>query len=145
LLAFVMAGVIGSIAAGAQRTAAPVLEVFKTPTCGCCGLWVEHLRAEGFTVRVTDLPDLSSIKTTSKIPAHLQSCHTGKIGDYVIEGHVPAGDIRKLLDERPAVAGIAVPGMPIGSPGMEVAGVPSQRYDVVAFDAEGKSRVFASH
>lgn len=145
LLAIALVALIGSLAAASQRTTAPVLEVYKTPTCGCCGNWVEHLRAEGFTVNVTDLNDLSAIKRSGKVPASLQSCHTAKVGNYVVEGHVPAADIRKLLDERPAVAGIAVPGMPIGSPGMEVAGVAAQKYNVMAFDGAGKTSVFASH
>lgn len=143
--ALLIVGLAGSFAAAGQRTAAPAIEVYKTPTCGCCGKWVDHLRAAGFTVNVTDLNDLADVKRTSGIPANLQSCHTAKVGEYVVEGHVPAADVKKLLAERPAVKGIAVSGMPIGSPGMEVAGVPAQRYDVMAFDAAGKTRVFASH
>jgi hypothetical protein len=141
-----MVGLLGSIALIAQRSVAPpVIEVYKTPTCGCCGKWVEHLRAEGFEVRVSDMDDLSAVKASNRIPENLQSCHTGKVGNYVVEGHVPAQDIRKLLAERPPVAGIAVPGMPIGSPGMEVQGVKPQAYDVIAFDSQGTRRVFASH
>lgn len=135
----------GSIVAGAQRSpAAPTVEVYKDPTCGCCGKWVEHLRANGFTVRVTNVGDLSSVKASGGVPAQLQSCHTGKMGKYVLEGHVPAREVTRLLNESPAVAGLAVAGMPIGSPGMEVNGV-SHPYDVVAFDAKGKTRVFASY
>ena len=147
LLTVVLAGLLGSMAmgAGVQRAAGPVVEVYKTPTCGCCGTWVEHLRADGFTVRVTDMPDLSRIKSSNRIPPSLQSCHTAKVGSYVVEGHVPAQDIRKVLATRPAIAGVAVAGMPIGSPGMEVAGVRPQPYDVMAFDAQGKTSVFASH
>jgi hypothetical protein len=145
LITIAIAGLLGSMAAGAQRAAAPVVEVYKTPTCGCCGKWVEHLRADGFTVRVTDLPDLSRIKSTNRIPAQLQSCHTATVGSYVIEGHVPARDIRKALTTRPAIAGLAVAGMPIGSPGMEVEGVKPQAYDVISFDAKGGTSVFASH
>jgi hypothetical protein len=141
-----MVGLLGSIALIAQRSVAPpVIEVYKTPTCGCCGKWVEHLRAEGFEVRVSDMDDLSAVKASNRIPENLQSCHTGKVGNYVVEGHVPAQDIRKLLAERPPVAGIAVPGMPIGSPGMEVQGVKPQAYDVIAFARQGTRRVFASH
>ena len=146
LIAVVMVGLVGTIALVAQRnTAAPVIDVYKTPTCGCCGKWVEYLRAEGFQVRVSDLNDLSAVKASNKIPDSVQSCHTAKVGNYALEGHVPAQDIRKLLAERPAVAGIAVPGMPIGSPGMEVAGVKPQAFDTIAFDAQGNRRVFASH
>jgi hypothetical protein len=136
---------LGTMIVAAQRGSAPVVEVFKTPTCGCCGKWVEHLKAEGFTVRVTDLPDLSGVKKTHGIPGTLQSCHTARVGGYVIEGHVPAQDVRTLLAEKPAVAGIAVAGMPIGSPGMEVAGVKPHPFDVMAFDKQGKTRIFASH
>jgi hypothetical protein len=141
----VVLGMAGPMVVGAQRPATPVVEVYKTPTCGCCSKWVEHLRADGFTVRVSDLEDLSALKKTSGIPARLQSCHTARIGAYVVEGHVPASDVRKLLSERPGVAGIAVPGMPIGSPGMEVTGVKPQPFDVIAFDKAGQTRVFASH
>jgi hypothetical protein len=143
-MAVLVTALLGSIAAGAQRPSAPVVEVYKTPTCGCCGKWVEHLRADGFTVRVTDLNDLSGVKKTRGVPAQLQSCHTATVGDYVIEGHVPAQDVRRLLKERPAVAGIAVAGMPIGSPGMEVNDI-VHPYNVMAFDKQGKARVFASH
>jgi hypothetical protein len=143
-MAVLVTALLGSIAAGAQRPSAPVVEVYKTPTCGCCGKWVEHLRADGFTVRVTDLNDLSGVKKTRGVPAQLQSCHTATVGDYVIEGHVPAEDVRRLLKERPAVAGIAVAGMPIGSPGMEVNDI-VHPYNVMAFDKQGKARVFASH
>ena len=146
LIAVVLVGLLGSMALVAQRNAAaPVIEVYKTPTCGCCGKWVDYLRAEGFEVRVSDLDDLTSVKASNKIPENLQSCHTGKVGNYIVEGHVPAQDIRKLLAERPAIAGIAVPGMPIGSPGMEVAGVKPQAFDTIAFDSQGTRRVFASH
>jgi hypothetical protein len=146
LIAVVMVGLLGSMALVAQRNAAaPVIEVYKTPTCGCCGKWVDYLRTEGFEVRVSDMNDLTDIKASNGIPDSLHSCHTGKVGNYVVEGHVPAQDIRKLLAERPAVAGIAVPGMPIGSPGMEVAGVKPQAFDTIAFDSRGNRRVFASH
>jgi hypothetical protein len=140
----VSAALAGTIALGAQRAAAPAVEVFKTPTCGCCGKWVEHLRANGFAVKVTDLGDLTAVKSKHGIPARLQSCHTATVDGYVVEGHVPAQDVKRLLKERPRVTGIAVPGMPIGSPGMEVNGV-VHPYDVIAFDRQGGARVFASH
>ncbi len=127
--------------AGAQGTAR--IDVFKTPTCGCCAKWVEHLRAAGFTPKVTDVSNLSAIKTQRAVPVAVQSCHTAVIGGYVIEGHVPAADIKRLLARRPAVAGLAVAGMPIGSPGME--GPNPDRYDVVTFDKQGRTTVFATH
>ena len=96
--------------------------VHKTPLYGCCSLWVDHLEAEGFEVKVEDYENLTSVKATYRVPARLQSCHTAIVDGYVIEGHVPAEDIRCLLEERPDAIGLAVPGMPLGSPGMEVDG-----------------------
>ena len=123
----------------------PAVQVYKDPTCGCCALWVEHLRKAGFTATVTDVQDMSSIKAKHGVPARARSCHTALVGGYVIEGHVPAEDVQRLLKQRPTVVGIAVPGMPIGSPGMEVAGTKPQAYDVLAFDKSGETKVFASH
>lgn len=124
---------------------APTVQVYKSPTCGCCANWVTHLQQHGFTTRVTETDDVAAIKAQRGIPARVQSCHTAVVDGYVIEGHVPAADVQRLLKERPAVVGIAVPGMPIGSPGMEVPGQKPQKYDVVAFDKQGQTRVFASH
>jgi hypothetical protein len=121
----------------------PVLVVYKTPSCGCCKGWVQHMKDAGFTVEVNDLPDLSAVKREAKVPDELQACHTARIGGYVVEGHVPAADIRRLLAEHPAVTGIGTPGMPMGSPGME--GAYTDRYDVLTFGGSGKSTVFASH
>jgi hypothetical protein len=129
--------------AGAQ--ALPAVQIYKDPTCGCCAIWVEHLRKAGFTTKVTDVDDMAAIKTKNGVPARVGSCHTALVGGYVVEGHVPAADVQRLLKERPAIVGIGVPGMPIGSPGMEVAGVKPQPYDVLAFDKTGNTRVFASH
>lgn len=119
----------------------PTIQVFKSPTCGCCGMWVEHLEASGFRVKTEDVADLSPIKTMAGVPSHLMACHTGMIDGYTIEGHIPADAIRKLLAERPAIKGLAVPGMPAGSPGM-----PSptpEPYDVIAF-GDREDRVFMS-
>ena len=131
--------------ATAQQKSGPLVEVFKTPTCGCCSKWVEHLRTSGFNVRTNDMNDVGEIKRTRGVPDQLQSCHTAVVEGYVIEGHVPAGDVHRLLKEKPAVAGIAVGGMPIGSPGMEFPGSKGDSYDVVAFDKAGTTRVFAKH
>jgi hypothetical protein len=130
-----------------RQQARPTVEVYKSPTCGCCSLWVEHLQANGFTVRTSerDDPALADLKAKHGIPATARSCHTALVNGYVIEGHVPAADVQRLLKERPAVVGLAVPGMPIGSPGMEVAGQPMQPFNVLAFDKAGQTRVFASH
>jgi hypothetical protein len=120
------------------------ITVYKTPTCGCCRLWVDHLRAAGFEVTAHDLPDLAAVKRERKVPGALASCHTGVVGGYVVEGHVPAEDVRRLLAERPAALGVAVPGMPLGSPGME-AGGRREPYRVLLFDERGETRVFAHH
>lgn len=129
------------------QSPSPSVEVYKSPTCGCCSKWVDHLRQHGFAPRVTDLSDqaLDQLKTKHGVPRTAQSCHTALVGGYVVEGHVPAAEIRRLLKERPAVAGIAVAGMPLGSPGMEVAAAQAQAYHVVAFDKQGKVRVFSTH
>lgn len=125
--------------------ALPIVDVYKTPTCGCCSEWVEHLRGHGFTVRTTDMEDLAALKAGHHVPRHVQSCHTALVDGYVVEGHVPAAEVRRLLTERPAIAGIAVAGMPIGSPGMEVPGADVHPYEVVAFDKSGSTRMFARY
>jgi hypothetical protein len=106
---------------------------------------VDHLKAAGLTVRTTDTETVDELKDKYGVPRQLRSCHTAIVGGYVIEGHVPVADVQRLLKERPAIAGIGVPGMPIGSPGMEVAGMKAQPYDVIAFSKNGSTRVFASH
>jgi hypothetical protein len=121
----------------------PTLVVYKTPTCGCCKGWVSAMEKSGFKVEVHDLPDLASIKHAAGVPDSLQACHTARIGGYVVEGHVPAADIRRLLAERPDIAGISAPGMPMGSPGME--GAYADHYDVMTFGGNARSTVFASH
>jgi len=130
-----------------QRAALAAMTVYKSPSCGCCKLWVEHVRAAGFTVREVNTDDLASVKREMGIPARLASCHTVVVGSYVVEGHVPADDVKKLLRDRPAgVRGLAVPGMPVGSPGMEQGPVSAyERYDVIAFTAAGATSVFAMH
>jgi hypothetical protein len=117
------------------------IKVYKTPQCGCCKGWVKHLRDNGFQVETMDMPDLSLIKQKYGVKPALQACHTAIVNGYVVEGHVPADVILKLLKERPAVAGVAVPGMPMGSPGME--GGSKQPYDIYTFDRAGRSRVYA--
>ena len=103
------------------------------------------MRASGFTVRTTDLNDLTEIKKSRGVPDQVQSCHTAVVNGYVVEGHVPAADVHRLLKEKPAIAGIAVGGMPIGSPGMDFPGTKAQPYDVMSFDKNGATRVFAKH
>jgi len=128
----------------AQRPG-PTVQVYKSPTCGCCANWVKHLQQHGFTTQVTETENVGEIKMKHGVPARAQSCHTALVGGYVLEGHVPAADVQRLLKEKPAVAGLAVPGMPIGSPGMEVPNMAPQRFDVLTFDKQGQLKVFASH
>ena len=141
-------GVFSMIAATGLRPSAQkatAVQVFKDPTCGCCALWVEHLRKAGFAATVTDVDDMTAIKAKHRVPSQARSCHTALVGGYVVEGHVPAADVQRMLTQQPAIVGIAVPGMPIGSPGMEVAGMKPQPYDVLAFNKLGETHVFASH
>lgn len=113
--------------------------VHKDPTCGCCTGWVEHVRAAGFPVEVSGVSDINRVKVRLGIPSNLYACHTAEVDGYVIEGHVPASAVKRLLVERPKVKGLAVRGMPLGSPGMEVEGAEPETYDVVAFRSEGQS------
>ena len=121
--------------------AAPAMVVYKDPNCGCCKLWVDHVKAAGFAVSVRDSSDVAAVKKRQGVPARLYSCHTAIVGGYVVEGHVPADLVQKLLKEKPKVVGLAVPGMPAGSPGMEQGS--KEPYEVVAFDAAGKTTVYA--
>ncbi len=103
------------------------------------------MRGNGYAVQVEDVNDLNAVKRDHQVPAQLQSCHTAVVDGYIIEGHVPVTEIERLLDERPDIAGLAVPGMPVGSPGMEVDGADDQPFDVIAFDEAGQTEVFASY
>ena len=126
---------------GGERPGLMANKVYKDANCGCCKEWVKHLEQNGFTVEVMDMPDLSAVKTKYGVSSELQACHTAVTGDYVVEGHVPADLIVKMLNEKPAIAGLAVPGMPAGSPGME--GATKERYDVLTFDRAGRTSVYA--
>jgi len=117
--------------------------VYKSPWCGCCSKWVDHLQANGHTVSTKNIEDLDMVKKMAGVPERLQSCHTAMVDGYVIEGHVPAKDIAQLLAERPKAKGLAVPGMPNGSPGME--GGSPDRYDVMLFKTDGSTDVYARH
>lgn len=125
-----LAGLPAAAAADARR-----IEVFKNPSCGCCSAWADHLRANGFEVTVNETSELSAIKSRAGVPGDLASCHTGNIEGYVIEGHVPAHAINRLLAEKPSAIGLAVPGMPAGSPGMN--GEP-EAFDVILFDKSSR-------
>ncbi len=121
----------------------PMITVYKDPSCGCCKSWIEHLIKHGYPVDAKDTPQMAEVKRTLGVPDALTSCHTAVVNGYLIEGHVPAADIAKLLKEKPRVAGLAVPGMPVGSPGME--GPRKVHYQVLSFDRNGKTKVFASY
>ena len=130
---------------GALTVGKPVrLTVYKTPTCGCCKLWVDHARStlEGYDIKVLDMDDLTEVKTRLGVPPSLQSCHTAITGPYVFEGHVPADLIKRFGAGRPKALGLAVPGMPVGSPGMEMGGR-KEPFDVLLFERSGKTRVYA--
>ena len=136
-----LAGSVALSASPADRQTAQ-MTVYKTPTCGCCAKWVDHMKAAGFKVQVQDMDDLTEIKQASGVPVKIRTCHTAVVGNYVVEGHVPADLVQKMLTEKPKMTGIAVPGMPIGSPGME-SGTEKSPYDVVLFDKTGKTTVYA--
>jgi hypothetical protein len=144
---FGVLALLASAGRGIAQGQQPAVDVRKDALCGCCSKWVDHLRSHGFVVRATDMEvdKLNELKATRGIPRQARSCHTALVGGYVVEGHVPADDVKRLLKERPAIVGIAVPGMPAGSPGMEVPGGIVQPYDVLAFAKDGSTRVFASH
>lgn len=118
--------------------------VYKTATCGCCGKWVEHLEANGFEVDVREVNDIVTEGRRLGVPDNLRSCHTGSIGGYAVEGHVPAADVKRLLAEKPDAKGLTVPGMPVGSPGMEN-GSYVERYSVLLFNADGTTSVFSTY
>ncbi len=123
------------------------MTVYKSPACGCCHSWVEYVTANGFAPRVIDVADqsrLDDIKTSSGIPVGVRSCHLALVGTYAVEGHVPTDLIQKMLREKPQARGLAVPGMISGTPGMENPGAPPQHYDVLLFQRDGSSRVYAS-
>ncbi len=126
------------------RQALPQVQVFKSPTCGCCGAWVDHLRAAGFAVAVTEVDDTSVARRKHGLPEKFGSCHTAVVAGYGVEGHVPASDVKKLLAMKPVAIGLAVPGMPVGSPGMEM-GSRKDPYQVLLVGKDGRERVFSNY
>jgi hypothetical protein len=120
----------------------PVVTMYSSPTCGCCGLWAKHLEENGFTVKSVKRADISAVRQKQGVPGRMASCHTAVVDGYVVEGHVPADAIRRLLTERPDVRGIAVPGMPLGSPGMEQPSGRVDPYSIFTFDAAGRTAVW---
>lgn len=141
VLALLGASSLGAVLP-ANAAALPEVVVHKVPSCGCCSGWAEHLRRVGFPVQLVESRNIDDVKRRLGVPTDLASCHTAEVGGYVIEGHVPAGAIRRALAERPSAVGLAVPGMPTGSPGME-SGAP-ETYEVVLFGEQGR-RVFARY
>jgi len=145
------AGLVAAVAVarstwGAGRSSAPTpITVYKSSTCECCAKWVEHLRVNGFAPTVHDEADMTATKDEMGVPKAVRSCHTALVDKYLIEGHVPATDIGRLLAERPKVAGLAVPGMPSTTPGMAAPGAPEGPYDVVAFTTAGGTTLYAHH
>ena len=133
----------GLLVSAQLQAAGPTVTVYKTRTCGCCAKWVDHLRANGFEAVVNDVPSTAEYRKKFGVPDSLTSCHTAVVNGYAIEGHIPAVDIHRLLKEKPKAKGIAVPGMPIGSPGME--GPRRDPYAVYLFDGTGKTTVFQKH
>ncbi len=137
LLAFLLSTAGVGLAMAAEMT------VYKSPSCGCCGKWVEHMKMNGHTVEVRNMDDLDRIKKMAGVPDNLQSCHTAIVDGYVVEGHVPAAEVARMLRTRPKIRGLSVPGMPIGSPGME-GGTP-ERYQVMAIRPDGSASVYAKY
>ncbi|MBD3610264.1 MAG: DUF411 domain-containing protein [Gammaproteobacteria bacterium] len=137
-----LAIVVFSITAGVPVWAdEPAITVYKSPTCGCCKKWVTHLEDNGFDVEAKNVRNVAPIKDENGVPRRMRSCHTAVVGGYVVEGHVPASDIKRMLKEQPNIRGLAVPGMPVGSPGMEQ-GSRKDPYPVVAFDKKGNLAVY---
>ncbi len=134
-----------SIAASSTVLAqtAPQVEMYKSPYCGCCGKWAEHMQKNGFKVVTHEVDNVPAKRKSLGMPERLGSCHTAKIGNYLLEGHVPATDVRRLLKEKPKALGLAVPGMPAGSPGMDVPKSPP--YETLLVQSDGSTRVFATH
>jgi len=139
LTAFAAAGAATVAGPGMADSALPTVRVTKDPNCGCCEGWVDHMRRAGFPVEVTSTPTTNRVKAQLGVPDDLASCHTAVVGGYVIEGHVPADAVKHLLAVKPAAKGLAVPGMPVGSPGMEADGTAPDTYDVVLFGATGRT------
>lgn len=133
-------GLLASLMVYAAAPQSQEVVVYKSATCGCCGKWVEHLKTNGFKVTVHDVDDMLPYVEKYGVPEDMLSCHTAVVDGYTIEGHVPAADIQRLLKERPKAKGLAVPGMPMGSPGME--GPEKQAYSVMLFTEDGKSSVY---
>ncbi|MFA7431465.1 MAG: DUF411 domain-containing protein [Rhodospirillaceae bacterium] len=129
----------------AEQAAKPPMTVYKSPSCGCCGGWIDHMRAAGYQIEAKDTDAMNTVKELMGVPVDMASCHTATIDGYLIEGHVPADAVDKLLAERPKATGLAVPGMPIGSPGMEAANGQTEPYTAMLFNRDGTARPFVEY
>ncbi len=137
-----LAGLMFLAAAPQARAAMPTLEVWKMRGCSCCAGWAKHFEAAGFATKIQEVDDVGTVRAELGVPADLGGCHTSKVEGYLIEGHVPVAAVERLLNERPVILGLSVPGMPLGSPGMEIEGEPAEPYAVIAFAADGTRSVF---
>lgn len=144
LLTTLAAGTAAAALPSWATNALPQVDVFKSPTCGCCGAWVDHLKAAGFPVTVVEVDDPARARRAHGLPDRFGGCHTGVVSGYVVEGHVPATEVKRLLATKPAAIGLAVPGMPVGSPGMEH-GDRKEPFDVLLVDRQGRATVFAHY
>jgi hypothetical protein len=133
---------VAALAAGSEL---PPMTIYKSESCLCCAKWVDHVKAAGFKTTVHDRDPIDPVKDELKVPRHVRSCHTALAGGYLVEGHVPAADIKRMLKEKPRIMGLAVPGMPVGTPGMEQPATPAEPYHVVAFQKTGTTTVFAKY
>ena len=135
---------LAAVHAHANPFKLPTVHVWKSPTCGCCTAWVDHMRKAGFTINVSEVDDTGPTRKRLGMPAKLGSCHTALVGGYVLEGHVPADDVKRLLRTKPTALGLSVPGMPVGSPGMEM-GPRLDPYDVLLVQRDGSTNVFSRY
>ena len=141
LSSFALVALLGMAPVWAQTT--PTVDVYKSPTCGCCGKWIDHMKKNGFKVEIHEVDNIPASRKKLGMPEKLGSCHTSKVGNYVVEGHVPAQDIQRLLKEKPKALGLAIPSMPPGVPGMDIPNSPP--YETLLVKADGTTSVFAKH
>ena len=141
LSSFALVALLSMAPVWAQTT--PTVDVYKSPTCGCCGKWIDHMKKNGFKVEIHEVDNIPASRKKLGMPEKLGSCHTSKVGNYVVEGHVPAQDIQRLLKEKPKALGLAIPSMPPGVPGMDIPNSPP--YETLLVQADGSTSVFAKH
>jgi hypothetical protein len=141
IISLIVISAFGGFMSMRSVSAEPEMTVYKSPTCGCCSKWITHMEENGFQIKAVDVLEMNIVKEKYGVYRELASCHTAMIDGYVVEGHVPADDVKRLLSEKPDVLGLSVPGMPVGSPGMEM-GDRVDRYSVIVIDKEGSTQVF---